>query len=199
MFSITERSKEATNCLPPILLASTRFSGSIRSPFLSSFSKLLRERASVQHFPKHDDESPRTEKRSSFPRLTTIILAQFPGLIRFTNNVRSLSRIRDPVPSPPSLPLFTEPTIEATQKRRTDYTRRGVDRFFQSWRPQDLDKARALSCTSLLPLLPARVPSLPRENAAGRESVVATRFFVTIRTGCGRPRRCSIGEKKSLP
>lgn len=121
MFSITERSKEATNCLPPILLASTRFSGSIRSPFLSSFSKLLRERASVQHFPKHDDESPRTEKRSSFPRLTTIILAQFPGLIRFTNNVRSLSRIRDPVPSPP-LPPSLPPSFYRANDRGNSKT-----------------------------------------------------------------------------
>lgn len=80
-----------------------------------------------------------------------------------------------------------EPAIEArTRHRRTLFPpRRGVDRFFQPWRPEDLDKARALSCASSSGR-PARVSrGVTRKNAA--RSAPALHLGLVTTAGCGQP------------
>lgn len=93
---------------------------------------------------------PNTYAARTFPKTRSIFReARFHRyypctvVIRFTNNAHSLS-LTDKNPLPP---LFLY-RADDRGLEKTDYARRrGVDRFFQSWRPQDLDKARALSCT----------------------------------------------------
>lgn len=165
MFSITERSKEATNCLPPILLASTRFSGSIRSPFLSSFSKLLRQRI---HFPK--DESFRVREKLVSTINHDYPCTQFP-VTRFTDNARSLSRI-----TAPPTPFFTEPTIDDS-KNVGPTTLAEVSIVFSSRGARKTLTRRAHSL--VLNFFHFSLPdkqSLHARTQRGEESAVATRF-----------------------
>lgn len=114
--------------------------------------------------------SPSAFAKSSFPRLTTIILAQFP-VTRFTDNARSLSRI-----TAPPTPFFTEPTIDDS-KNVGPTTLAEVSIVFSSRGARKTLTRRAHSL--VLNFFHFSLPdkqSLHARTQRGEESAVATRF-----------------------
>lgn len=164
MFSITERSKEATNCLPScsdVPRVTTRFvfvrfiCRSIFFPFSTCQSNFV----SLFFFPRYSVEIRKTRISQKIKRCTTVVenMKQLTIIVSsFTNNACALTDkgVRYGFFTFPSisfslsLSLFHSPRTRDRELKCRPTIRRGVDRFFQSWRPEDLDKTRALSCAS---------------------------------------------------